>query len=148
MYHLKDGFEWKHSKTIPTTEIELVIFFSRCLTKVEFRYGSLELEMVCFVWVCKRLCTLLYSNNKCVVVLIDHKAICSIVNATSFNTLSTDCANRLLTNVSVYLSTYFLNIYYMFRRLNLVSDTFSYLQALGDDAIQMDKIIEPVLDIV
>ncbi len=49
MYHLKDSFEWKYGKTILAIEIEPVIFFSCCFTKVEFRYGSSELEMVYLV---------------------------------------------------------------------------------------------------
>jgi hypothetical protein len=148
VYHLKDGFEWKHGKTIPTTEIEPVIFLSRCFTKAEFRYSSLEFEMACLVWIYKRLCILLYSNNKRVVILIDHEAIYGIVNATSLNTLSTDRTNRCLTNASVYLSAYPLDVYHMPGRLNLVPNTLSRLQTLGDDTIRADETAEPTLDAV
>jgi len=148
MYHLKDGFEWKYGKIIFTTEIEPIMFFSCCLTKVELRYGSLELEIACLIWVYKRLHTLLHSNNKRVVIFIDYKATYGIVNITSLNTLSTDCTNCRLTNVSVYLSAYLFDIYYIFRRLNLVSDVFSYLRVLKDDAIRADETIEPALDVV
>ncbi len=148
VYHLKDGFEWKHGKTIPATEIEPVMFLSRCLTKAELRYGSSELEVACLVWACKRLRTLLHSSNKRVVVLTDHEATRGIVNATSLNTSSTDRANRRLTNASVYLSAYPLDVYHMPGRLNLVPDALSRLRALGDDAIRADETAEPALDAV
>jgi hypothetical protein len=71
-----------------------------------------------------------------------------IVNATSFNTLSTDRANRRLTNASVYLSAYLFDVYHMLRQLNLVPDMLFRLQALKDDAIRADETVEPALDIV
>jgi hypothetical protein len=148
VYHLKDGFEWKYGKTIPTTEIEPIIFLNRCFTKVELRYGFLELEVACLVWAYKRLYTLLHSSNKRIVVLTDHEAIYSIVNTTNLNILSIDCANRRLTNASVYFSAYPLDVYYMSRQLNLISDVLSRLQALGDDAIRADETIEPALDAI
>src|SRR6266566_1220483 len=51
VYHLKRDFQWQLIKNVPVTAIELVMFFSCCLTKEELCYGSLELEVVCFVWV-------------------------------------------------------------------------------------------------
>ena len=104
--------------------------------------------MVCFVQVCKRLRTLLHSNNKYVVILIDHKAIYNIVNATNLNTLSIDRTNRRLTNVSVYLSIYSLDVYHMLGQFNLVLDVLSYLRILGDNTIRTDEITKPALDIV
>ncbi len=90
----------------------------------------------------------MYSNNKCVVVFIDHETIRGIINAISLNTLSTDCINRRLTNASVYLSAYFFDVYYILGRLNLVPDMFSCLRVLGDDTIRTDEIVEPTLDAV
>jgi hypothetical protein len=135
VYHLKNGFDWKLDLSIPSIEIELVIFFSRCFTKAELRYGSTELEVVCFVWICKRLYTLLYSNNGCIVVFIDYNTIRGIVNSIILNTISTDRANRRFTNASVYLLVYFLDVYYMFGRLNFVLDALSRLRAFGDDVV-------------
>ncbi len=91
---------------------------------------------------------MLYSNNKYVVVLIDHKTTYSIVNTTNLNTLSTDCINRRLTNASVYLSTYLFNVYYMPRQLNFIFDAFFYLQILKDDTIRTDETTEFALNIV
>ncbi len=135
VYYLKDGFEWKYGKTILIIEIEPVIFFNRCFIKAELRYGSSELEITCFIWVYKQLHTLLHSNNKRVVVFIDYEAICGIVNAINLNILSTDRINRRLTNTSIYLSAYPLDIYHMPGRLNLISDVFFRLQILGDNTI-------------
>jgi len=145
---LKDSFEWKYSKIIPTTEIEPIIFFSRCFIKVKFKYNSSEFEITYLIWAYKQLYILLYSNNKYIVVLIDHEAICGIVNTISLNILSTDRINCRLTNASVYLSAYPFDVYYIFGQFNFVSDMFSYLQILEDDTIRTDEIIEPALDVV
>jgi hypothetical protein len=122
------------------------MFLSRCFTKVELRYGSIELEVVCFVWIYKRLYILLYFNNRHIVVFIDYDAICGIVNSTILNTISTDRANCRLTNVLVYLSIYPLDVYYISRRLNLVLDTLSRLQVSGDDVVRQNEEVEPVLN--
>jgi hypothetical protein len=127
VYHLKDGFDWKPGSSILSIEIELVMFFSRCFTKAELRYGSIEFEVVCFIWIYKRLCTLLYFNNGCIMVFIDYNAIYDIVNNTILNTTFTDKANYYFTNASVYLSVYSLDVYYVLGRLNLVPDVLSRL---------------------
>ena len=90
----------------------------------------------------------MHSSNKYIVVLIDHKAIYGIVNIINLNILSTDCINRRLTNISIYLSTYSLDVYHILRRLNFVPDAFSRLQTLRDDAIRVDEIVEPALDVI
>jgi hypothetical protein len=79
-------------------------------------------------------------------MLTDHNATYSIVNNTTLNTISTDKTNRHLTNVSVYLSAYPLDVYHMSRQFNLVPDVLSRLQASNDDAIRQDEEVEPVLD--
>ena len=104
--------------------------------------------MVCLVWVYKWLCILLYSNNKRVVVLIDHKAIYGIINAINLNILSTDYINRRLINASVYLLIYLFDIYYISRQLNFIPDMLFYLRILEDDTIRADETIEPTLDII
>src|SRR6266699_443434 len=106
VYHLKRDFQWQPTKNVPAIAIELVMFFFRCLTKEELRYGSSELEVVCLVWAYKRLRILLHSNNHRIVVLTDHEATRGIVHHSTLNTTSTDRANRKLTNASVYLSAY------------------------------------------
>jgi len=113
VYHLKDKFDWKPDWTILSTEIELIIFFNRCFIKKELRYGSSELKIVCLVWVYKRLCTLRYFNNKRIVMFIDYDFIKEIVNGIMLNTSSTERINRRLTNASVYLSIYLLEVHHI-----------------------------------
>ncbi len=135
VYHLKDGFDWKPGRIILSMQIEPIIFFSRCLMKAELCYSSLKFEVVCFVWVYKRLHTILYFNNKCIVVFTDHEAIYSIVNVINLHSVSIDRANRCFMNISVYFSIYSLDIYYILSCFNLVLNVFSRLRVMGDDVV-------------
>src|SRR6266699_6720198 len=101
-------------------EIEPMIFFNCCLTGAEQRYGLLELEVAYLVWTYKRLYTLLYSNNKHIMMFIDYNSTSDIMKSINLNIISTNRTNRRLTNVSVYLSVYPLDVYYIPGRLNLV----------------------------
>src|SRR6266699_5070031 len=121
------------------------MFFSCCLTKEELRYRLSELEVVYLVWIYKRLCILLYSNNYWIVVLINHEVIRRIVHYSILNTTSTNCANRRFTNVSVYLSAYLLEVYYISDRFNYMFDVLSYFRIINDDTVYKN-IAESVLD--
>jgi len=125
--------------------IEPVIFFSYCFMKKELCYGSLELEVVCFVWVYKRLYILLYSNNYRIVVLTDHEVIRGIVYHSILNTIFIDCVNRRFINVSVYLSAYLLEMHYIPGWFNYILDVLLCLYAISDDIVYKN-IAEPVLD--
>jgi hypothetical protein len=148
VYYLKDSYDWKPGSSIPTTKIEPVIFFNRCFTGAEQHYKSLELEVVYLVWAYKRLHILLYSNNKRIIVFTDYNAIYNIVKSTNLNTTSIDRTNRRLTNASVYLSIYPLDVYYIPSRLNLVPDALSRLRVVGDDTVRADNEVEPALDTI
>lgn len=147
VFHLKPGCTWepKTAVAVAASDIDPVMFLSRCLTKAELSYGPSELEVACLVWACKRLRTVLHSLNKPVIVLTDHDATRGIVNQTSLNTTSTDRANRRLVNASIYLSAYDLEVHHLAGRLNLVPDALSRLPALGDEAARL-KNDTPTLD--
>jgi len=126
--------------------VQPIIFFSRCLIKKELRYGSFELEVVCLVWVCKRLRTLLYSNNYYIVVFINHNSICRIVYHGILNTIFTDCINRRFINMSVYLSVYLFDIYYISNRLNYIFNVLLYFRIVGDKVMRK-SFVKPVLNV-
>ncbi len=81
------------------------------------------------------------------VVLIDYEFICRIVHHGTLNIISTDRANHHLTNASIYLSIYQLDIHYIPSRLNFVPDALLYLRVLGDDIVYKDD-VEPILDVL
>src|SRR6266699_68217 len=122
------------------------MFFSCCFTKEELRYRSSKLEIVYLVWMYKRLCTLLYSNNHRIVVLTDHEVIRGIVHYNILNITFIDRVNRRLIIASVYLSDYLLKIYYMSNRLNYISNILLRLRTMGDNVVRK-SIVEPVLDV-
>jgi hypothetical protein len=144
-FHLKPGATWQPKKAIPASDIEPVLFLSRCLTKAELHYGPSELEVACLVWACKRMRTMLHSCQQPIVVLTDHDATRGIINQTSLNTTSTDRANRRLVNASIYLSAYPLEVHHLAGRLNLVPDALSRLPGKGDDEARKKEDI-PTLD--
>ncbi len=125
-----------------------MIFFNYWFIEAEQHYRSLELEVVCLIWVYKRLRTLLYLNNKCIVILTDHDVIYNIVKNINFNIISIDCANCCLTNISVYLSVYLLDIYYIPGRLNLVPNAFLHFRIIKDDIIRTDNETESTFDTI
>jgi len=88
---------------------------------------------------------LLHFNKYKVVVLIDYESIYKIVYHDILNTISIDRINRRLINISVYLSIYQFDIYYILGRLNFVSDTLLRLRTLKDDVVRKDN-IKPVLN--
>ncbi len=88
---------------------------------------------------------MLHFNKYKVVVLIDYESIYKIVYHDILNTISIDRINRRLINISVYLSIYQFDIYYILGRLNFVSDTLLRLRTLKDDVVRKDN-IKPVLN--
>ncbi len=79
-------------------------------------------------------------------ILTNYKSICRIVHHNTLNTISIDWANRRLTNISVYLSIYQLDVHHIPNRLNFVPDVLSRLHALRNN-ITCKNNIESVLDI-
>ncbi len=145
IYYLKRDFYWQPIKSIFITTIESIIFFSRCLTKEELRYRSLELEVVYLVWVYKRLCILLYFNNHRIMVLTDYKIIRRIVHYNILNIISIDRVNRRFINVSVYLLVYLLEIYHMFGRFNYISDVLLCFCIINNDIV-CKSIVKSILN--
>ena len=82
------------------------------------------------------------------VVFIDYNSINGIVKSTNLNIISIDCINRYFINVSIYLSIYPLDVYYILSCLNLVLNVFSRLRTIEDDIVRADNEVEPALDTI
>jgi hypothetical protein len=144
VYHLRDGYHWEPGSVIPSTQVQPVMFLSRCLTRAELRYGPSEQEVACLVWAVKKLRTMIHSSRLPVNVLTDHSSTRGIVEQTRLDTSSTDRANRRLITASVYLSEYDLKVYHLPGRLNFVPDALSRLTALQDPVVRPEG--EVILD--
>ena len=68
-------------------------------------------------------------------MFIDHDSINGIMKSINFNIIFINRVNCYFTNVSVYLSVYLLDVYYVFGRFNLVSDVFLRFRIVGDDVV-------------
>jgi len=83
LYYVKEEYTWEPGKTVLLTAIEPILFLSKCLTKPELYYRPSKLEVICFVWACKRLWTTLHSNcykGRKIITLTDYKVMKGIVN--------------------------------------------------------------------
>lgn len=132
LFHTKKDYIWNPGSTIPSTQVEPVMYLSRCLSQAETRYGPSELEVACLVWAAKKLRTVIHSNKHPVVVLTDHSATKGIVDKTTLTTSATDRANTRLINSSAYLSQYGFQVYHLAGCLNYVPDALSRLKAIQD----------------
>ncbi len=79
-------------------------------------------------------------------VLTNYKVTRRIVHHNTLNTTSTNRINQRLINVSVYLSVYLLEIYYIFNRFNYIPNALSCLRIINDDTVRKN-IVESILNI-
>jgi len=91
---------------------------------------------------------LLYSNNKRIVIFTDHDSTNGIMKSINLNTISINRTNRRLTNTSVYLSAYLLDVCHIPSRFNLVPNVFSYLRTIRDDIVRIDNEAELAFDAI
>jgi|SRR6266566_3065698 len=125
-----------------------MIFFSCCFIRNKQYYRLSELEVVYLVWAYKQLYILLCLNNRCIMVFIDYNVINGIMKSMNFNIICIDCTNCYFINISIYLSVYPLDVYYIFKCFNFVFDMFLYFQVLGDNVVRIDNEVEPVFDTI
>ena len=132
VFYFANSYIWVPGTIIPSNKVCPIIFLSRCLIGPETYYGPSKQEVVCLVWVVKKLRTIIYSSNYLVVVLMDYVATKGIVEKSPLTTMSIEYSNRRLIYIAIYLSEYNLQIYYLPRCLNFVLNALSRLKVLQD----------------
>ena len=128
----QDGYSIP-GRDIPVLEIQPVLFLSRLTTNVEKKYGAIESEVAIVVWVVRKIWKIIQSNRQPTNILTDYAATKGIVKYTSFNTIDLTKANLKLANVANWLSQFELNIFYISRELNIVSDALLCLLTLEEE---------------
>ncbi len=81
-------------------------------------------------------------------MFIDHDIINSIIKNTNFNIISINRINCRLTNVSIYLSIYSLNVYYIFGRFKLILNVLLHFRILKDNVVRTDNKAEPAFNAI
>ena len=132
IYHIKGDRVPDVTTKIPRTDVQPIMFLSRCLNTAEHNYWPTELEVAGIVWVVKKIRHMIESNLKPpVVVYTDHSAAVPISKQTTLNTTSTDKLNLRLVRASQYLSAFNLELRHKAGKSNIVPDALSRLPHEG-----------------
>lgn len=136
IYHLKqDQVPAIGSKDrVARTDVQPVMFLSRCLNDAERNYWPTELEVAGIVWVVKKVRHMIESNRKPpTIIYTDHSAAVPISKQTTLNTTSTDKLNLRLVRASQYLSSFNLELRHKAGKSNTVPDALSRLPQAAKD---------------
>ena len=126
IYHIKQDVI---RPKVARTDIQPIMFLSRCLNTAEHNYWPTELEVAGIVWVVKKIRHMIESSLRPpVVVYTDHSAAVPISKQTTLNTTSTDKLNLRLVRASQYLSAFNLELRHKAGKSNTVPDALSRLQ--------------------
>ena len=124
-------YHHKHNRIadkLVRTDVQPILFLSRCLNTAEHNYWPTELEIAAIVWVVKKTRHMIESNQKPpVIVYTDHSAAVPISKQTTLNTTSTDKLNLRLIRASQYLSSFNLELRHKAGKSNTVPDALSRL---------------------
>ena len=128
IYHHKQDQVPESSNKIARTDVQPIMFLSRCLNTAEHNYWPTELEVAGIVWVVKKIRHMIESSLKPpVIVYTDHSAAVPISKQTTLNTTSTDKLNLRLIRASQYLSAFNLELRHKAGKSNTVPDALSRL---------------------
>lgn len=126
IYHLKH--DRVPDTKVTRTDVQPIMFLSRCLNNAERNYWPTELEVAGIVWVVKKVRHMIESNQKPpVIIYTDHSAAVPISKQTTLNTTSTDKLNLRLVRASQYLSAFNLELRHKAGKSNTVPDALSRL---------------------
>ena len=105
-----------------------ILFLNKALVNTETHYWSTELEITDLIWLVQKICHMLKSAEKLTIVYTDHSVTLSIVHQFSL-TLTTfiNKINLQLVCVSEYLQRFCLNVQHKANKINIISDTLSWL---------------------
>ena len=105
-----------------------ILFLNKALVNTETHYWSTELEITDLIWLVQKICHMLKSAEKLTIVYTDHSVTLSIV--CQFSLTSTIFINKMnlqLVCISEYLQRFCLDIQHKADKINIVSDTLSWL---------------------
>ena len=105
-----------------------ILFLNKALVNTETHYWSTELEITDLIWLVQKICHMLKSAEKLTIVYTDHSVTLSMV--CQFSLTSTTFINKMnlqLVHISEYLQRFCLNIQHKAGKINIVSDTLSWL---------------------
>ena len=126
----------KDKTGVRRSDIEPILFLSKCLIPAETRYWPTELEVAGLVWVVKRIKHMIRvkeADSKGdhptpqITVYTDHAATPGIVKQTKLVSSASDKLNLRLTNASTFLSQFTMDVHHKPGKLHVVPDALSRL---------------------
>lgn len=128
IYHLKSDRVPEAGSKVARTDVQPIMFLSRCLNTAERNYWPTELEIAGIVWVVKKIRHMIESNQKPpTIIYTDHSAAVPISRQTTLNSTSTDKLNLRLVRASQYFSSFNLELRHKAGKSNTVPDALSRL---------------------
>lgn len=133
IYHAKNEAKYRDDPKLlmVRTDMEPILFLSKCLTDAESRYWPTELEVAGLVWTVRRVRHMIEASAYPVIVYTDHSATTGIVQQTKLSSSSVDKLNLRLVRASTYLSQFRLNVRHKPGAHHVVPDALSRLPAEG-----------------
>ncbi|SLM38758.1 reverse partial [Lasallia pustulata] len=147
VYHVKGNPDPEKATDICKTDIQPIMFLSKLLSTAESHYWPTELEMAGLVWAIKKLCHLIDSTAKPVIVYTDHSAITSIARQTTLSSSNTDKLNNRLIRASQYLAQFNIDVRYKPGKHHLVPDALLRLPVEGSNADQTSNILDGLTEV-
>ena len=124
VYHVK-----KKKITYNKKDIEFILFLSKILTSVEFRYWSIELKTVDLIWLMKKIKHIIETIKLIsqIIIYTNHSTIINIMKQFKFAFNNIDKLNLRLIKIFTYLFQFAFDIYHKSSKQHIVSDVLSRL---------------------
>lgn len=124
IYHMKEN----HGLTSGQKSMKLILFLSKALVNAETHYWSTELKVTDLVWLVWKIHHMLKSAEKLMIIYTDHFTTLNIVQQFSLTSITfINKMNLQLVCASEYLQRFCLDVQHKANKVNIVSDTLSWL---------------------
>ena len=124
VFHIKND-----KKIFIKNDIKFILFFNKILISIEFKYWSIEFEIVELIWFIKRIRHIIeiVVTISQITIYTNHSIIIDIVKQTKLSFNNINKLNFRLIRAFTYLSQYWLNVRHKSKKQYIVFDTFSRL---------------------
>ena len=121
VFHVKND-----KKIFIKDDIESILFLSKILTSIEFKYWSIELKTIDLMWLIKRIRHIIEVVNVTsqVIIYTNYLIIIDIVKQTKLSFNNTNKLNFRLVKTFTYLSQYWLDVRHKSKKQYIVLDVF------------------------
>ena len=119
IYHIR-----ANKKTFSKKDVEFILFFNRCLTKIEIKYWPTELETTGLVWVVKKIKHMFNAARPRfqVIIYTDHSVTIFIVKQIKLTTSNFNKFNFRFVRVSICFSQFAFDVKHKPKKFHVIPD--------------------------